>query len=400
VKPADSLVQTKMGPGEWRFLREIMSSPVITVSVDSTVSEAARVMTEKNIGAVAAVTQDGALIGILTERDITKKIVAENKDPSAIKVRDVMVSNVNTAEPETTVYHASKIMSKGGFRRLPVVEDGKLVGIVTETDIENAMREQFMEDVQTKASLEEKERERMKQLEGERDKVKQLLDAKNRFINQLSHDLRTPLTPLLSLLPSLKLNLTDDEDKRLFEIIMNNVKYLNELVVSTLDLARLDSGAVKFDMMSVDLNEVVRELISNNEVMFKESNIRLVNEIPEGMPPVVADRLRITEVLNNIIQNSLKFMPDGGNITFKAEDKDGVVEVSVSDEGIGVPADKLDKLFTEFYKADESRHEHSAGLGLAICQRIIEKHGGSIWAESPGRGTTIKFTLLSSKKSG
>ncbi len=132
-----------------KCVRGIMSHPVVTVDSEANVQDAAQIMSEKKIGSVAVLT-DGELVGIFTERDISTKIVAENRDASKTKVGQVMHSPVVTAEPETTIYEASKIMSDAGFRRLPIVEGEKLVGIVTQTDIEMALRAISIDELKTK----------------------------------------------------------------------------------------------------------------------------------------------------------------------------------------------------------------------------------------------------------
>jgi len=114
-----------------------------------------------------------------------------------------------------------------------------------------------------------------------------------------------------------------------------------------------------------------------------------------------ADKLRLEELFDNLIGNSIKYSPNGGNITIDAEDDGKFVVVFVKDEGTGMTSEQLEHVFEEFYKADESRHDfNSSGLGLSICKRIVEKHGGKIWAESEGKGkgTTMFFTIPTSNK--
>ena len=113
---------------------------------------------------------------------------------------------------------------------------------------------------------------------------------------------------------------------------------------------------------------------------------------------VKADKLRFVELLNNLIINAARFTPIGGSIIIDAKDDGNFVTISVNDSGIGMSEDQLGKIFEEFYKADESRHEmDSSGLGLSICKSIVERHGGRIWAESLGKGmgSTFYFTLKS-----
>ena len=111
---------------------------------------------------------------------------------------------------------------------------------------------------------------------------------------------------------------------------------------------------------------------------------------------VVADKLRLLELVDNLVSNAVKFMPGGGCLSFDAEENDGFVKISIEDTGIGISEEQMDHIFDEFYKADPSRHDlNSSGLGLTICKRIVEKHNGEIWAESEGlgKGATLQVVL-------
>lgn len=132
-----------------KYVKDIMSSPVTNVTLDETVQQAAVVMGEKGIGSVAVMKGD-VMLGIVTERDISKKVVAQNKDASRLSVQDIMQSEIVTAKPDTTIDEASTIMSEGKFRRLPIMENGKLVGIVTETDLELALREEAIDETKAR----------------------------------------------------------------------------------------------------------------------------------------------------------------------------------------------------------------------------------------------------------
>jgi len=131
-----------------------------------------------------------------------------------------------------------------------------------------------------------------------------------------------------------------------------------------------------------------------------ENHTKVENGINKDIM-VKADKLRLEELFDNLIGNSVKYSPNGGNITIDAKDDGKFVVVSVKDEGTGITSEQLDHIFEEFYKVDESRHDfNSSGLGLPICKRIVEKHGGKIWAESKGKGkgTTMFFTIPTSNK--
>jgi signal transduction histidine kinase len=256
-------------------------------------------------------------------------------------------------------------------------------------------RKKMEEELKAHAStLEQKVEERTAELERVNLEVRKLLETKTQFINQLSHDLRTPLTPLTTLTPLLTPYMTDEVSKNRMDIINRNIGYMRDLVVRTLNLAKLDSGTIEFKFEPVDLKRLVSQIIADEQAQLDASGISTFVDIPDEFV-VLADELRLKEVIDNILGNAVKFVSAGGKITVSARHLEDEVEVAFSDTGIGLNKDQLELIFTEFYKADTSRHSLSAGLGLAICKRIIESHGGRIWAESegPGKGTTVRFTL-------
>ena len=242
--------------------------------------------------------------------------------------------------------------------------------------------------------LEQKVEERTNEIE-------KILKHKDEFINQLGHDLKTPLTPLTSLLPIIEEKETDEKSRELLEICVHNVEYIKNLVVSTLQLARLNSPNTVFDLRDIRLSDVVDSVFCDIQTIFEENSVNITNKVSKEII-VLADELRLKEVLNNLMTNAIKFMESGGKLTLDAkENDDGFATISVTDTGIGLGEEEKARLFEEFYKADRSRHElASSGLGLAICKRIVERHGGKIWAESPGKGkgTTFYLTLKLAKK--
>ena len=237
--------------------------------------------------------------------------------------------------------------------------------------------------------LERKVKERTVQIE-------RLIKQKDDFINQLGHDLKTPLTPMMVLLPILKEKAKSEKDLELFDVVIRNVFFMKDLVNKTIDLAKLNSDKIEFTMEPVNLLEMSEMIVKNNQVLFEENHITLVNNISNPIF-VHADPLRINEVFNNLITNAIKYMPkDGGTIAINANEDKKTVTISIKDTGIGMTQDEINQIFDEFYKADESRHDlDSSGLGLTITKKIIEKHGGTVWAESEGKGkgSTFFFTL-------
>ena len=234
-----------------------------------------------------------------------------------------------------------------------------------------------------------------KDLEKSQESLQNLLKQKDEFINQLGHDLKTPLMPLTSLLPILEEKEKDSIKKEWFEVLHRNVDYMKSLVLKTLELAKLNSPRTKFSIEEIDLKDEVKKIIENKKTLFDIKNINVQNKITNKYK-VKADRLRLEELLTNIFENSVKYNKNNGTITINAKKENGFAKISIKDNGIGMSKEQTKHVFDEFYKADESRHDFgSSGLGMSICKRIIEKHNGKIWIESPGigKGTTVLFTL-------
>jgi len=260
-------------------------------------------------------------------------------------------------------------------------------------NLENLVAERTKEINSLNINLEKKVEERT----GE---VKKLLKQKDEFISQLGHDLKTPLTPIITLLPLIKKGVEDDELNELLDVTIQNAEYMKNLVVKTLQLARLNSPNTKFEIEDTNLAGESNKIIANNKINFEKNNVKIENMIDDKIM-VKADKLRLDELFYNLFTNAIKYSPNGGTIIIDAQKEDDVVTVSVTDNGMGLTKEQLSHIFDEFYKVDESRHDfYSSGLGLSICKRIVEKHGGRIWAESlgPGKGSKISFTIESSNK--
>ncbi|MFW5747008.1 MAG: ATP-binding protein, partial [Nanoarchaeota archaeon] len=248
--------------------------------------------------------------------------------------------------------------------------------------------------VREKQSVELKVAERTRQLSEQKEKVSHLLALKTAFVNQLSHDLRTPLSPLNVLLPMMQDQTDDPAMKKRLDVCIRNTRFLTDLVTKTLDLAHLDAGRVEFDFCRFDIAKMIREAIRSRH-QDRDQRIRIRTKMPARCM-AYGDPLRIQEVLDNIVENGRKSMQEDGTITIGLEKKEGDVVVWVRDQGIGMTQEVLDRMFDEFYKEDNSRHDlRSFGLGLTISKRIIQAHKGRIWAVSQGvgHGATFFFSI-------
>jgi signal transduction histidine kinase len=247
-----------------------------------------------------------------------------------------------------------------------------------------------------KKNVEKKVKQRTNQLDIERAKVQDLLDKKIDFINQLSHDLRTPLTPILSLLPIALNHIEDKKIKHYITISLSNAKFVKTLISDTLQLSRLDKGAMQLDLQNINMSQLVKELLMENEIVFKKENIAVKN-LTKQDHYALADPTRIKEVIHNIFSNAIKFMDTNKKLEFNVIGDRRNIIVSIKDSGIGMTTKQQNRVFEEFYKADTSRHDAAAssGLGLAICQKILRKMNGKIWCKSAGvgKGSTFYFSI-------
>jgi signal transduction histidine kinase len=226
--------------------------------------------------------------------------------------------------------------------------------------------------------------------------VERLLKQKDEFINQLGHDLKNPLGPLINLIPLLEENEIDADKKEMLTVLHRNADYMKNLVVKTLELAALNSPNTKFSLELINLFNEVDQIIKNKKLLFDENKTKILNNIDPTFF-IKVDRLRFEELLTNIFENSTKYCQKICRIAINAEQVNDHVLISIADNGIGMTKEQIDRIFDEFYKADYARHNiENTGLGMSICKRIVEKHGGRIWVESQGRGkgTTVFFTML------
>ncbi len=214
------------------------------------------------------------------------------------------------------------------------------------------------------------------------------------FISNVSHELRTPIAAIGALVETLELgDLDRDEQAAFLSRIRNQVERMALLTSELLDLSRIESGAIHLEPESVDLASAVAEAQAALAARLDACGVRV--EGPEGgAPPVEADRTATVRIVTNLLDNALKFTPDGSVITIDVRDEDPLVAVEVCDDGPGIAAQDLDRVFERFYKAEHSRADDGAGLGLAIVKHLVQAHGGTVAARNEaGRGAAMTVRL-------
>ena len=222
-------------------------------------------------------------------------------------------------------------------------------------------------------------------------------EERREFVANVSHELWTPLTTMRSYLEALADGAMDDAElaPRFLNTAQTETERMIRLVNALLQLSKLDSTDYQLSTTWVDFGRYFHRVIDRFE-MTKSRNVTFKRLIPEESIGVEIDEDKITQVLDNIISNALKYSPEGGQVTFKLQVIGPNIEVSVRDEGMGIPKENVSRIFERFYRVDKARSRKmgGTGLGLAIAKEMIEAHKGQIWASSEeGKGTTVFFTL-------
>ncbi|MDS4069714.1 MAG: ATP-binding protein [Candidatus Competibacter sp.] len=230
--------------------------------------------------------------------------------------------------------------------------------------------------------------------------LERLNQLKNQFLGIAAHDLRSPLgvIQMYSQFLETELDLAVSEEHRQFIVtIRHTSEALLRLVDNLLDVSQIEAGKLELHRQPLDLRALVEQSLALNRVLATKTHRQLALVAPESAPLLLdADGPKLEQVLNNLIGNALKFSPPGTHVEVRLGREGDRALVSVRDQGPGIPAQEVGKLFRFFQKTSVRSvgGERSSGLGLAIARKIVEGHGGTIWVETePGRGSTFSFAL-------
>lgn len=237
----------------------------------------------------------------------------------------------------------------------------------------------------------------------EQEKVEQ---ERREFVSNVSHELRTPLTTMRSYIEALTDGAWEDRTiaPKFLEVTQQETERMIRMVNDLLQLSRMDNEDYSWQKEQTNFTDYFHHIIDRFDMNVANS-LTLERNIPNAVLNVWMDKDKITQVLDNIISNAIKYSPDGGTISLGLKKDKGYIVVSVGDQGVGIPRNRVDRIFDRFYRADKARSRKlgGTGLGLAIAKDLVEAHNGTIWAKSKeGKGTTILFTLplMSEKREG
>jgi signal transduction histidine kinase len=232
-------------------------------------------------------------------------------------------------------------------------------------------------------------------LAGQNERLLELDELKDEFISLVSHELRTPLTSIRGYLELMLDGGLDDEQRSYLGIIDRNSNRLLGLVSDLLLLTQIEAGELAFDSGPVNLEEIVHECIETSSPAAEAGDIQLVTST-DSVPLVRGHRVRLVQVLDNLISNALKFTPSGGRVDVRLSAEDGSAVIEVQDTGLGISDNEQQQLFERFFRSSQAMKNQipGSGLGLTISKAIVERHGGQIELESSeGVGTTVRVRL-------
>ncbi len=269
------------------------------------------------------------------------------------------------------------------------------------TSIDSLNRE-IVERKQAEQVLEEKNQQFQAQSEELREKSRSLelaSQAKSEFLSSMSHELRTPLNAVIGfseLMIDEVPGEVNEEQRQCLDDILSSGHHLLELINDVLDLSKVEAGKMEFRAEELELSEVIHEVTQTVSPLVNKAGNSLEIDIADELPLVYADKSRLRQVLLNLLSNAIKFTPKGGNIGIEAHQEGDYCQVSVSDNGLGIKTEDLERVFEVFVQAETltEKKQEGTGLGLPLTKQFVEKMGGKIWLESEyGKGSCFSFTI-------
>jgi len=319
--------------------------------------------------------------------------------------REAVLSNDPASDPRSTGVPQGHLPLRN-FLAVPILYGGELVGQIGVANKEGGYDERDTDLLRTLANAAAALTHRSKQmdvLEMQNMRLQRLDEMKSRFVSTATHELRTPVVSIrgyIDFILSGRAGEISERIESMLKIVQRNTDRLSGLTNDLLDIQRIESGRLTITPEPMDIGEVVKEVVEEILPLISERDQELHVEILEELPIIIADPIRISQILINLLNNAYQYTPEGGEINLKVNEAPGSVRVEVSDTGIGIKKEDLPKLFSPFPDMEKTSRNGGTGLGLSICKGIIDLHGGTILAESEGENKGSTFTITLPKQEG
>ena len=298
-------------------------------------------------------------------------------------------------------YHAAP-MKLASLLILPLRTRREMLGalVIAANDPERAMTDEKLplaEVLAERAALAIENAKLYTEQVDARRKVEDLSRLKDEFLSIASHELRTPVTSIKGYTQLAKTLIRENDlvtSEEYLDVALDQIDRMSRLILELLDVSRIETGRLEIRREPIPWSTFVCDVVHRHHTAVSERRFQL--NVPVSNKRIIGDRDRLEQVLGNLMENAVKYSPDGSDIVVSLEEKDDQLMTSVADHGIGIPADEIGQVFERFHRGRQvsSTNYGGLGLGLYITKQIVERHGGSIWVESrEGQGTTFSFSL-------
>ena len=227
-------------------------------------------------------------------------------------------------------------------------------------------------------------------------RLRQVETTRREFVSNVSHELRSPLASVRAMVETLEAGALGNREVALdfLSRIESDIRRMTTLVDELLELSRLESGQMPIHLAPLSVHEVAGEIVARFKGQAAAAGVKLHLDLSPNLPYVMAEAGKLDQILTNLLENALRFTPEGGKVDVSASTCQQWVNLTVSDTGVGIPSEHLPHVFERFYKVDRSRRDGGTGLGLAIAKHLVQAHGGDISVSSTeGRGSSFTLTL-------
>ncbi|MBI2186132.1 MAG: response regulator [Acidobacteria bacterium] len=371
------LLLVEDNPADARLLRELLrelNAPAFDVTCVERLGEAETVLASETFDAVLLD------LSLPDARGLESVARAEAAAPATPLIVLTGLDDQNLAV-EAVRAGAQEYLVKGEV-------SGPLLARVVRYSIE---RKRLEED---RRELLARERKARAEAEAAYDRARRALRQRDEVLGTVAHDLRSPLAGIAVALATMLRNTTNPEAQRVISAMQREAERMNRLIQDLLEVASIEAGRLVVQPRPCDLATLIRESTELLRPIFHDRGLAFEVEIPEDLPPVLADRDRLSRVFSNLLSNAIKFTPRDGRITLTTAREGAAVRISVTDTGPGIPVDERARLFDRFAHPPRPRPGGGTGLGLTIARGIVEAHGGRIEVESEvGTGSTFHVTL-------
>ncbi len=352
------------------------------VPSDCPVAKAVELMEQLEVGCLL-VRQNDQLAGICTERDVIRCLATISASPKQVRVGEIMTRQIVSCSMDTSIAKAQLIMAAHGIRHLPVIENGRPVGMISSRDI-----------------MASKLQEANRALEESAQEAHRARGAKDQMLSAVSHELRTPLNGILGMTELTLDTDLDPEQREYLSVVRHSAEELDAAIRTLLDFTRIEAGLQTIEKVAFDPQVLVRTTLATLARRVEAKGLAFRVDIEPLPETIVSDPGRLAQVINNLVDNAVKFTPAGQvdvQVRQLARTSDSVkLSVAVGDTGIGIEPERLDRIFEAFAQehCGDNRPFGGTGLGLTLSARLVELMGGQLTVDStPGTGSTFRFAI-------